>query len=35
MGYSSPSSFTYAFRRTVGISPSQFRQRQTRGLQGS
>lgn len=33
MGYSSPSSFTYAFRRTVGISPSQFRQRQTRGLQ--
>jgi AraC family transcriptional regulator len=33
MGFSSPSSFTYAFRRAVGISPSQFRQRQTRGLQ--
>lgn len=32
MGYSSPSSFTFAFRRAVGISPSQFRQRQTRGL---
>ena len=29
----SPSSFTFAFRRAVGISPSQFRQRQTRGLQ--
>ena len=35
MGYSSPSSFTFAFRRAVGISPSQFRQRQTRGLQAS
>ena len=35
LGYSSPSSFTYAFRRTVGISPSQFRQRQTRGLQAN
>ena len=33
MGFASPSSFTYAFRRAVGISPSQFRQRQTRGLQ--
>lgn len=32
MGYSAPSSFTYAFRRAVGISPSQFRQRQSRGL---
>ena len=32
LGFSSPSSFTFAFRRTVGISPSQFRQRQTRGL---
>jgi AraC family transcriptional regulator len=32
MGFSSPSSFTFAFRRAVGISPSQFRQRQTRGL---
>jgi AraC family transcriptional regulator len=30
MGFSSPSSFTYAFRRAVGISPSQFRQRQLR-----
>jgi len=33
MGFSSPSSFTFAFRRAVGISPSQFRQRQTRGVQ--
>jgi AraC family transcriptional regulator len=33
MGFSSPSSFTYAFRRAVGSSPSQFRQRQSRGLQ--
>ncbi len=32
MGFSSPSSFTYAFRRAVGTSPSQFRHRQTRGL---
>ena len=32
MGFSSPSSFTFAFRRAVGISPSLFRQRQTRGL---
>jgi AraC family transcriptional regulator len=32
MGFSSPSSFTFAFRRAVGISPSQFRQRQTRGV---
>jgi AraC family transcriptional regulator len=32
MGFSSPSSFTFAFRRSVGISPSQFRQRQSRGL---
>jgi AraC family transcriptional regulator len=32
MGFASPSSFTFAFRRAVGISPSQFRQRQTRGL---
>ncbi|MFA7586691.1 MAG: helix-turn-helix transcriptional regulator [Novosphingobium sp.] len=30
MGFSSPSSFTFAFRRAVGISPSQFRQRRTR-----
>lgn len=35
MGFSSPSSFTFAFRRAVGISPSQFRQRQTRGLRAS
>jgi AraC family transcriptional regulator len=27
MGFSSPSSFTYAFRRAAGLSPSQFRQR--------
>lgn len=32
MGFSSPSSFTFAFRRAVGSSPSEFRQRQTRGL---
>jgi AraC family transcriptional regulator len=32
MGYGSPSSFTFAFRRAVGSSPSQFRQRQLRGL---
>ena len=32
MGFASPSSFTFAFRRAVGISPSQFRQRQARGL---
>jgi AraC family transcriptional regulator len=32
MGFSSPSSFTFAFRRVVGISPSQFRQRQTHGV---
>lgn len=35
MGFSSPSSFTFAFRRAVGISPSQFRQRQTRGLRAN
>jgi AraC family transcriptional regulator len=35
MGFSSPSSFTFAFRRAVGISPSQFRQRQTRGVRAS
>jgi AraC family transcriptional regulator len=27
MGFSSPSSFTYAFRRSAGFIPSQFRQR--------
>jgi AraC family transcriptional regulator len=32
LGFASPSSFTFAFRRAVGISPSQFRQRQMRGL---
>lgn len=32
MGFSSPSSFTYAFRRAVGASPSTFRQRQLRPL---
>lgn len=35
MGFASPSSFTFAFRRAVGISPSQFRQRQGRGLRPS
>ncbi len=34
MGYSTPSSFTFAFRRAVGTSPSQFRQRQLRALDG-
>jgi AraC family transcriptional regulator len=28
MGFASPSSFTFAFRRTVGVSPSHFRTRQ-------
>lgn len=32
MGFSSPSSFTFAFRRAVGTSPSSFRQRQGRVL---
>jgi len=35
MGFSSPSSFTYAFRRAVGISPTMFRQRQARGMQST
>ena len=34
MGFSSPSSFAFAFRRAVGTSPSHFRQRQTRGIRG-
>lgn len=33
MRFATPSSFTFAFRRAVGISPSQFRQRQGRVLQ--
>ena len=33
LGFSSPSSFTFAFRRAVGSSPSQFRRRQGRGLE--
>lgn len=32
MGFASPSSFTFAFRRAVGTSPSQFRARQSRML---
>ncbi len=32
LGFSSPSSFTFAFRRAVGISPTHFRQRQANGL---
>ena len=32
LGFASPSSFTFAFRRAVGSSPSQFRQRQLRGM---
>jgi AraC family transcriptional regulator len=35
MGFSSPSSFTYAFRRAVGISPTMFRQRQAKGMQAA
>lgn len=35
MGFSSPSSFTFAFRRAVGTSPSNFRQRQTRGIRAA
>ena len=35
MGFSSPSSFAFAFRRAVGISPSQFRTRQSRGIPGT
>jgi AraC family transcriptional regulator len=31
MGFASPSSFTFAFRRATGVSPSQFRQRQLPG----
>jgi AraC family transcriptional regulator len=31
MGFSSPSSFTYAFRRAAGFSPTQFRQRHRGG----
>ncbi len=34
MGFSSPSSFAFAFRRAVGISPSQFRTRQGRATRG-
>lgn len=32
MGFASPSSFTFAFRRAVGASPSTFRQRQARAV---
>ncbi|WP_275229569.1 helix-turn-helix domain-containing protein [Novosphingobium album (ex Liu et al. 2023)] len=32
MGFASPSSFTFAFRRAVGSSPRQFRQRQSRAI---
>lgn len=32
MGYASPSSFTFAFRRAVGTSPGVFRNRQLRSL---
>lgn len=35
MGFASASSFTFAFRRAIGISPTQFRQRQARGLTAS
>ncbi len=33
LGFRSPSSFTFAFRRAVGMSPTQFRQRQARGIE--
>jgi AraC family transcriptional regulator len=33
LGFGSPSSFTFAFRRAVGMSPTQFRQRQARGME--
>lgn len=32
LGFASPSSFTYAFRRAVGLSPTMFRQRQAKGF---
>lgn len=32
LGFASPSSFTFAFRRAVGVSPSLFRQRQARTI---
>jgi len=35
MGFASPSSFTFAFRRAVGISPNHFRQRQLRAMRAS
>ena len=31
LGFASPSSFTFAFRRAVGSSPTRFRQKQARG----
>jgi AraC family transcriptional regulator len=31
MGFASPSSFSYAFRRATGVTPRQFRQRVLRG----
>lgn len=34
LGFSSPSSFAFAFRRAVGNTPSGFRQRQLRSLKG-
>jgi AraC family transcriptional regulator len=30
LGFASPSSFSYAFRRATGAAPRQFRQRQYR-----
>ena len=32
LGFTSPSSFAFAFRRAAGMSPTQFRQHQARGL---
>ena len=34
LGFTSPSAFTFAFRRAVGNSPSQFRARQLRNRSG-
>lgn len=33
LGFASPSSFTFAFRRAVGSSPTRFRQKQARGIE--
>lgn len=35
LGYASASSFTFAFKRAIGVSPSQFRDRQARAFWGA